>query len=427
MIIRDWKNMRASIYYFCKLIFITRKYDVVFVSSVFFNRGEGGQNLLFKPMIEFCESNGLNYTIFEDTDLKGAYNKFKRNNKAVPFDFISLVQIMLKKIYNFKYKKPITKEEIYLRESKVSECLRKLFFKKFHSKIYITLIWNNVTLWRTIDSSACIVDYQHGIISDGDEAHIKDGYPPLIKSINGIVTLVYGNTFKDILIDNDKSRFYSERNVINTGIYKNNIKSMNKIKKNNKKILFTLQITPDFEEKTINALYIEIVEELMNVNAEFLRKNNYEIIFRHHPRYNTINCQDIILGYDFVSFDIQTPMVELLNTVALHITFHSTSVFEAAMVGVPTIFIDMHKNFSPNEIFLKQYKYPCRNLVIRHYDQFESILFALEEQQVYSNYCNDVYKWSQELYHDFDSSIFGNFLLNELKKSNLNKEIINHE
>jgi len=415
MIIKDWKNMFLSMRYFFKLIFISREYDVVFVSSAFFNRGMDGENLLFKPMVECCKKNKLNYIVLEDTDLKGAYNNFNRNEKSIPFDFVSLLQIILRKVYNLRHKKPITRDAVYLREFKISKILKNLFFKKFHAKVYITLTWNNVTLWRTVSPSASIVDYQHGIISDGDEAHMKDGHPPKIKSANDVIALVYGDRFKRILIDNDKTGFYSEKNVINVGLYKNKTSySKKRIPVNNKKILFTLQITPDFSDKKVNELYIDIVEKLIGDNADFLSKNNYEIIFRHHPRFNTMNCQDIILEHNFVSFDNQTPMNDLLSTVSLHMTFHSTSVFEAAMMGLPTIFIDMHERLSPNEIFLKQYEYPCKNWVIRDYEDFIKVLTESEDKHTYNNYCNDVFQWSQELYHDFNESVFGDFLLGQI-------------
>ena len=193
MIIKDWKNMFLSMRYFFKLIFISREYDVVFVSSAFFNRGMDGENLLFKPMVECCKKNKLNYIVLEDTDLKGAYNNFNRNEKSIPFDFVSLLQIILRKVYNLRHKKPITRDAVYLREFKISKILKNLFFKKFHAKVYITLTWNNVTLWRTVSPSASIVDYQHGIISDGYEAHMKDGHPPKIKSANDVIALVYGD------------------------------------------------------------------------------------------------------------------------------------------------------------------------------------------------------------------------------------------
>ena len=40
MIIKDWKNIFHFHALFLKLIFFSKKYDVVFVSSVVFNRGE---------------------------------------------------------------------------------------------------------------------------------------------------------------------------------------------------------------------------------------------------------------------------------------------------------------------------------------------------------------------------------------------------
>ena len=55
MIIKDWKNFFISMKYFLKLIFSRKEYDVVFVSSVVFNRGSKGENLLFSPMIDSCK------------------------------------------------------------------------------------------------------------------------------------------------------------------------------------------------------------------------------------------------------------------------------------------------------------------------------------------------------------------------------------
>jgi len=67
MIIKDWKRLFGSMNYFLKLMFFKKNFDVVFVSSTSFNRGENGENVLFKPMIECCKKNNLTYVIFEDT------------------------------------------------------------------------------------------------------------------------------------------------------------------------------------------------------------------------------------------------------------------------------------------------------------------------------------------------------------------------
>ncbi len=417
MMINDLKSIFVSAGYFIKLIFIPKKYDVVFVTSVFFNRGKEGENILLKPMIECCNNNSLSFTIIEETDLKGEYRNFIRQNRSIPFDFISLVQIVFRKIYNFIYKNPSSINEEYERDLKISNILRILFFKKFYSKVYITLLWNNVTLWRSINPDSCIVDYQHGIIFNGHAGYIKDGKPPKVKFSNKITTLVYGDRFKSLLIENDNTKFYSEKNIFNVGL-KKHIDSNIKVPKRNKKILFTLQITADFHEKQFNEQYVQIVKKLIEDNAKFLASNNYEIIFRHHPRYSVTQCPKLKIENDFVSFDNKTPITDLLSYVDIHITFNSTSSLDAAMTGVPTIFIDMHNPQSPNEIFLNQYKYPLKNLVIKDYQDLKKFLIELESKDTYDRYCTSVQDWSSELYQDFDEIRFKDFLLGAINCDN---------
>ena len=419
MIIKDWKNMYSSILYFLKLIFVRKDYDVTFVSSAYFNRGDKGENLLLKPMINSCKKHKLKYIVFEDTVLKGLYDNFKRSNEALPFDFISLIQIILRKFFNFLFIKPESESELYIREYKISKIIKRLFFNKFKSDVYITLLFNNVTLWRSIDPDACVVDYQHGIIFDGHDRYVKDGQPPMVKLSNNIVTMVYGDTFKNILINNDKSNFYNDKNVIKVGLNKSNNPQKN-LSKTNKNILFTLQITPDEAYKDVNEKYIKIVEKLIAKNAEFLTSNNYKIILRHHPRYSSKHCPAINCKYGFVDFDNTTPITELLDSVRLHMTFNSTSVFEASEIGLPTIFIGMLKEMSPNEIFLNQYRYPLRDCVVKEYKALENILKKLSKESAYNNCCNDVYLWSNELYSNFDEIVFENFLLEKTNIQNSN-------
>ena len=59
MTIVNLKRVFTSMCYFLKLVFIGKEYDVVFVSSTAFNRGENGENILFKPMVDYCKKNDL--------------------------------------------------------------------------------------------------------------------------------------------------------------------------------------------------------------------------------------------------------------------------------------------------------------------------------------------------------------------------------
>ena len=207
--------------------------------------------------------------------------------------------------------------------------------------------------------------------------------------------------------------FYCEKNVVNIGLNKH-IDTKIRAPQLNKKILFTLQITADFHEKQFNEQYIQIVKRLIEDNAQFLTLHNYEIIFRHHPRYSVTQCPELKIENDFVSFDNKTPITDLLSDVDIHITFNSTSSLDAAMKSIPTIFIDMHNPQSPNEIFLNQYKYPLENLVVKNYPDLKKILIELESKDTYDRYCRSVQDWSSELYQDFDEIAFKDFLIDAI-------------
>ena len=124
MVIMNWKRFFISMYYFLKLIFFSKNCDVVFVSSTAFNRGENQENTLLKPMIEFCVKNDLSHIIFEDTAF-GTHIDYKINQKSVPFDFIKVIQIILRKIYHIKYEEPSTQDQVYTREKKLSKIIKK--------------------------------------------------------------------------------------------------------------------------------------------------------------------------------------------------------------------------------------------------------------------------------------------------------------
>ncbi len=411
MIIKDWKRVFRSMYYFFKLIFVGKKYDVVFVSSTSFNRGENGENTLFKPLIEFCNKNNLSYIAFEDTAF-GTQRNYKINNNSIPFDFITIIQIILRKIYHLMHGEISNHDQVYFREKKISKIIRKIFFRKFSSKVFITLIWNNVTLWRCINPIACVIDYQHAFIFDGEDSYINNGRPPKLISDNNVVALVHGPRYKNILMNSDKSNYYNEKNVITVGLKKSSNQQKN-LFSNNKKILFTLQLTPDFQ-KEVNKNYAEIVEKIINSNANFLSENNYEIILRHHPRYVSQDCPDINTDHDFVRFENEYPISDLFNDVSLHMTFNSNSAFDAAVIGIPTVFINMHEQTSPSEMFLNQYQYPSKDWFINDYEDLKTILTKIDDKEIFSQRCKDVYEWSKEFYHDFDEKVFGAFLLNYL-------------
>ena len=393
------KEMLKSIFFVLKLYLRRKKYDVIFVNSVVFNRENNGDNALFKPLIKTCEELNFKYIIIEDADLKGEYKRFKRNKNAIPFDFISLISTLIRK-FN---KKKISKFDSFEKEKFVNQKLIKYFLFNLDANIYITLIWKNVTLWRILSPNATITDYQHGIIMNGHSGYLKNRIPPKIKTANKITTLVYSDFIKNILIANDSTKFYSNKNVFTIGV--NSEMSNNNKKINKKNILFSLQITPDFSNE-INRKYTSIATKLIENILIFLIENKYKLLLKQHPRYNNSSAfnfenENIIFTNDNIN--------NLFNKTKIHITFHSTSAIDAALRGIPTIFINLMKEFSPEDIFFKQYEYPFNELII---NDIGNIIIAVKFiENNYMEISQQVYNWGTKINSSFDKEKFKEFLL----------------
>jgi len=402
--------MFKSILYFISIMFKNKNYDIAFVYLNHFNRE--GENPFFKNFIEVCKENNINYIEFEETDLKGAYSHYPRNPEAVPLDFITLIQVLLRKIFTKKNKNYSIEEydNYYKREKKVSKIIKDIFFRKFNAKMYIVLANNNVTLWREINPLSKIIDYQHGMIWNGHDTTLINSKPHSIKIKNNIINMVYGRGFKELLIRFDKTGFYSKKNIIDIGFYQK--LSPYQKRKNKRVILYSLQNV----DLSSNKEYYEVIKKIIYANKNYFIENNYQIIFKNHPRYDR---NDKLIFEEELSFlswmDDNASIDKIIDDVSLHITSKSTTAFDFALKGIPTIFVDMLESRSPREIFFNQYNYPINEFILTDETQLQQLLPATEDDKRYQEYSKLVYDWAREFYQDFDEEKF----LNLIKKATL--------
>ena len=397
------KMLTKSFVYFSKLMFIKKEYDVIFVYLNHFNRGENGTNLFLNPFFEICKKNDIKYEIFEDTDLKGAYNRYPRNNKAIPLDFITLLRVLLRKFWKNKYLNTDDYNIYYEREKKISLLLKKIFLRNLEYKVCINMAGDTIELFRIIAPNAILCEYQHGLVGDAKHSVIYRGIPnPKIK-MNNVKLLVYGKGFVNTLSFLDKTNYYDKDTVVPIGYSIK--KALKKVRDyNSKKILFTLENTQDFSNIILQK-YIKEVELLLTVNKKLIESLGYKIIYRNHPRYNpdyqiNIKSQAIIQSTSESIF-------EDLEKVDLVITFHSTSVFDAALLNIPTILINTNlKEFSPKKIYLEDYKYPLKQLVVNRFQDLSNILEYLINDENYKNASQIINEWSNTYYQDFNEKKF---------------------
>ena len=77
----------------------------------------------------------------------------------------------------------------------------------------------------------------------------------------------------------------------------------------------------------------------------------------------------------------------------------------------------MHEPLSPYEMFFTQYNYPCKDCIVENYEDLKNILLNLDDKDIFNKYSNDVHKWSEEFYCDFNEKVFEKFLIDKINNS----------
>ena len=357
-----------SFIYFVTLAFRKIGVDVIFYAPSHFNRGEYYENQFFKPLISSCKKNNISYLILEEPS-KGQHS---RNNKSIPFDFIFLLIIILRKWMKVE-------NDIIATENKIGVLLSNTLFRNFRYKNYIVLSKSMISVFSTINKEAKLFDLQHGIIFTNKSDYFSNNILSPHLERNNVSLLLSGSKFKELLVKNGESNFV-ENNAHVIGVEVEN-KFLHK--EANKHVLVTLQFTEDHT----NSQNKKLLEEL-----EFVIDENRDLIFylRNHPRFN--NEVDLTRLYEFEN--VQRANSDLYSNFpkcSLHLTAYSTTTFECALLGIPTVFMQcLSDEFS---MFKKDYDYPFNYSLV-------------EVLNNYINCSNKVNNWAKSYYSDFNEDKF---------------------
>ena len=396
------KNAIKSVWFFSKLIFFKKEYDVVFIYRNTFIR-EDGVNHLLKPFIKSCEDHGLRYLLLESRHWqKSSGYRYLYGNDAVPFNLISFLQGKLRKVLS----KPDIDYGLLLRwqerEAKIAGILQKLFFRNLHTKLFLTLVGNNNMIFlKDIYPDTLFAEYQHGIFWCRQDPSLFKRDAILRKTVYKKTTfLLYGKGFEKIFNNCPETMAYPSERLKVLGAYFPIPPYRHR--SNNRTILYTLQNV----QMDSNADYYQTIKDLIACNADFLQRHGYRIIFKNHPRYERNDALRFDTKYPFISFAEDNASMDILESVSLHITSKSTTALDAALRSIPTVFIDMLEVRSPGDIFFRQYHYPLTNFRVEKPADLGDILPKLEEEEYYGECSRKVYEWGLEYYQDFDEQVF---------------------
>ncbi len=359
-----------SFLFFSRFFFLKRYYDVVFYFPQHFNRLNNGSNQFIEPLVNSCIDNKISYIIFEEPDWQTNY---PRNEKSIPFDFIYVIVLILRKII------PV-KDNFQYRENKIGKILSLLLFNNFSFSNYIVLSQSMLGVFKGLNYEAKLFDLQHGILHNQKNNYLIDGKISDSILLNNVNLLLTGFAYKNILINHENGQYFksnsfvigSEMDICIRHTYFNN------------NILVTLQLTRDHTYKE-NILFLNELYEFITSNSKYI------FYLKHHPRFNDEVNLDKVLSLNNVQL-INNNLNDCFSKCSIHLTAYSTTTFEAALIGIPTIFLNKSIGY---DYFENIFQYPF-NLTLNEYENVKN----------YKKSSDIIQKWAKEYYNCFDKNKF---------------------
>ncbi len=368
-----------SLFYFVRLIFTRKHYQVIFYSPHHFNRGESAENLFLLPMLQVCRQEKINFLYLEEPDI---YSNQNRSKETVPFDFIYYLIIIFRKFMN--------SEMSYIeRDKKIGIFFKKVFFRNITFDNYICISQSMLSFFRGMNTDARLFDLQHGTIHSKKESYLNDGKASSNLIENDTHLLLSGNNYKDLLVENEKGDYFANHShVIGSSIFDNYLEKPVEINKN---VLVSLQFTHDHTEKE-NEKIASKLELLIE------KEKSFYFYLRNHPRFN--NEIDLTRFTKLSNVElIDGDLLDNFRQCSLHLTVYSTTVFEAGLQGVPSYILQIDSG--KMNIFNTQYHYP---------------FYDLSLTEIHKNYFHSsdkVKKWAKQFYEPLNKDLFLKVLKNE--------------
>jgi hypothetical protein len=268
------------------------------------------------------------------------------------------------------------------KDRRIGRLLAASIFRNLDFKNFIVLSKSMLSVFSAIQPCCRIFDNQHGIIYPKKSDYFTDDLISKHLVANDVHLLVFGDEFRNILIKQDCTDFMKlNSHVVGSPTHQSSINHS----AFNKNVLITLQFTRDHNI----ANNLKLLDELHHFID--LSSNNITFYLKHHPRFdNELDLSEIfkLSNVKLAPSDIN----DCFKICSLHATSYSTSTFEAALMGIPTVLI--HSQDWSN-LFKIDFSYPLCNTIS-----------DFSDMTVYQESTILVKRWAQKYYSAYDESTF---------------------
>lgn len=369
--------------------------DILFYYPKHFNRSRMGTNPFFDALLEVCDRHGITYDLYEEPDR----DTDKPHNRAAKCGAAFFWTItVLRKLASYLY----PKRDFYRREPSVAAVFNMLTFGRFRYHNYVTISGSMYHLFSHLNPKAKVFDLQHGILYKEHPTFFDENKrlrPQYYRE--NLHILFWGDGYRRCFEAGDEDKMKGKGHVIGYPVDSRSIKAKNNASE--RTILVSLQLTHD------NSMDVREHQKRLIVDfLDAIPKGKYKVLLKHHPRYNNcISIDDIFDRFPFVELTSKS-LDELAEEVHLHATYSSTTAFEYASYGIPTVFFDDYDNPSQisGKFFYDEYHYPLyRGMCVT------AVLARLADADAYTNDSKAVVEWYNHFYSPFDEEAFISLLI----------------
>lgn len=227
-------------------------------------------------------------------------------------------------------------------------------FKNYRNVKYAIDFWGSAreNIIPVLQNSPQSIELQHGIITSEHPGYI---YPDFVRQYAphffGRKLLIYGKATEKLLIKHSIFEKNQIEVIGNPRIieYK---KAFSPTVQERKLLLFTSQpFEQDGKGTDYYATVIPILKEISRYIESKPEWKGFQLAIKLHPRENN-GVGEVYLSElpKCIVYDNSAQLYDLLLQTSLHITANSTTLYEAAVFGAPTIAV-MYSTFNPEVIF----------------------------------------------------------------------------
>jgi hypothetical protein len=324
------------------------KDKILFYYPQHFNRTAQGTNPFFDELLEVCDKAGIKYDLYEEPDFG---TDKPHNSKAKSAKTFWYAVTIIRKIVSTLSRN----KDFYKNERVVAKIFNLISFGSFKYKRYFTISGSMYHLFSHLNGDAPVYDVQHGVLGKHHQTFFDQKKFKLRSQFlrQNLHFTFWGEGYLNCFIASEENMLKGRVHVLGYPKMDNQVGATPRNGQIEKNIVVSLQFTLSVDNEELNAMKLALCSFLQQVEP-----TGINVLLKQHPRFNNcVNIDDILEQFANVSLTTE-PLDVLAEKTFLHVTYYSTTAFEFAHYGVPSIFLTFGEERAEDSLFYSEYLYP---------------------------------------------------------------------